>query len=131
MILLDTNALIWWAADDARLGAKARLRLSDANRQVFVSDLSLLECSIKMRRGRLHVDLDQLDIGMTEAGFQVLPFDTFAARSFVAQIPLPQADPFDAGIVAQAVARGLTLITSDRHILEATVPSLRVVDARS
>ena len=129
IILLDTNAFIWWVADDKRLGNKARVDIANPGNNVFISNLSLLECSIKVRLGKLKIDFDAVDKEISESRLLELRYDTLAARQFVNQQNLPQADPFDIAIVAQAVSKHMTLITSDDHILEASIPGLYIIDA--
>jgi PIN domain nuclease of toxin-antitoxin system len=128
-ILLDTNAFIWWVADDKRLGNRARAYIANPTNNVFISNLNLLECSIKVRLGKLKIDFDAIDQEISESRLLELKFDTLAARQFVAQQSLPQADPFDFAIVAQAISKHMTLITSDYHILGSALEGLQVIDA--
>ena len=129
ILLLDTNAFIWWVADDKRLGNKARADISNPGNNVFISNLSLLECSIKVRLGKLKIDFVAVDKEISESRLLELRYDTLAARQFISQQNLPQADPFDVAIVAQAISKRMTLITSDGHILAASIPGLHTIDA--
>jgi PIN domain nuclease of toxin-antitoxin system len=52
-LLLDTHALIWWGADDERLGPEARKAIADLDSEVFVSAVSALEIATKFRLGKL------------------------------------------------------------------------------
>lgn len=128
-ILLDTNTFIWWVADDPRLGEKARQAISSLQNDVYVSNLSLLECSIKVRIGKLRIDFDAVDIELSERRLLELRYDTAAARQFVDLASLPQSDPFDIALIAQAITKKMTLITSDHHILTSTVSGLYCQDA--
>jgi len=128
-ILLDTNAFIWWVADDKRLGSKARAAIATPDNNLFISNLSLFECSIKMRIGKLKIDFSAIDKEISENRLLELRYDTLAARQFVYQQELPQSDPFDVAIVAQAISKHMTLITSDDHILESSLDDLYVIDA--
>jgi PIN domain nuclease of toxin-antitoxin system len=128
-ILLDTSAFIWWVADDKKLGSKARLDIANPGNNVFISNLSLFECSIKVRLGKLKIDFGAVDNEISESRLLELRYDTLAAKQFVNQQSLPQADPFDIAIVAQAVSKHMTLITSDDHILSASMPGLHTIDA--
>jgi PIN domain nuclease of toxin-antitoxin system len=130
ILLLDTNAFIWWVADDVRLGRKARADIASPVNDVYISNLSMFECSIKSRLGKLKIDFDAVDQEISEGRLLELRFDTLVARQLVSQQNLPQTDPFDAAIVAQAVAKHMTLITSDHHILEASIAGLHTLDAR-
>jgi PIN domain nuclease of toxin-antitoxin system len=59
-----------------------------------------------------------------------LKFDTLVARQYIDQANLPQADPFDTALVAQAIAKHMTLVTSDHLILESKVTGLHYIDAK-
>ena len=60
---------------------------------------------------------------------QELRYDTLAARQFVKQADMPQADPFDSAITTQAVSKRMTLVTSDVNILNSGIDGLKVIDA--
>lgn len=128
-LLLDTHAFIWWVADDTRLGSKARAIIANPLNSVYISNLSLLECSIKVRINKLKIDFDAMDTEISEGRFLELRFDTLAARQFVSQSPLPQADHFDMAIVAQAISKRMTLATSDSNMLGLSMQGLHLVDA--
>jgi PIN domain nuclease of toxin-antitoxin system len=128
-ILLDTNAFIWWVSDDKRLGKSARSEIANPKNPVYVSNLSLFECSIKARIGKLKINFGDVDREISEGRLIELRFDTLCARQYVEQGELPQSDPFDAALVAQAISKRMVLVTSDHHILRSTVDGLRVMDA--
>jgi PIN domain nuclease of toxin-antitoxin system len=130
ILLLDTNAFIWWVTDDKRLGPKARTVIANGLNDVYVSNLSMFECSIKSKLGKLKIDFDAVDQEISEGRLLELRFDTLVARQFISQKNLPQSDPFDTAIVAQAVAKHMTLVTSDHHILEASVTGLHSLNAQ-
>jgi PIN domain nuclease of toxin-antitoxin system len=130
ILLLDTNAFIWWVADDARLGRRARMDIANPLNDVYISNLSMFECSIKSKLSKLKIDFDAVDQEVSEGRLLELRFDTLVARQLVTQQNLPHADPFDAALVAQAVAKRMTLVTSDHHILDASIDGLYVLDAR-
>jgi PIN domain nuclease of toxin-antitoxin system len=130
ILLLDTNAFIWWVSDDARLGKKARADIANPMNDVYISNLSIFECGIKARLGKLRIDFGAVDKEISEGRLLELRFDTLVARQLVTQQDMPQSDPFDAAIVAQAVAKRMTLITSDDHILESSIPGLHILDAK-
>lgn len=129
IILLDTNAFIWWILDDRRLGVKAKKEIANSNNNIYLSNLSLLECSIKVKLGKLDIDFDIVDKEISEGRFLELRYDTLASRQFVRQDSLKQTDPFDDAIVAQAISKHMTLITSDDHIIESRIDGLQVIDA--
>jgi PIN domain nuclease of toxin-antitoxin system len=130
VILLDTNAFIWWISDDSRLGVRARGLIASPANKVYVSNVSMLECSIKVRIGKLRIDFDDIDKEISENRILELRYDTLAARQFVSQKNMPQSDPFDFAITAQAISKHMTLITSDSNILSSGLDGLHVVDAQ-
>jgi PIN domain nuclease of toxin-antitoxin system len=130
-ILLDTNAFIWWVSDDIRLGKKSRNLISNPLNKVYISNLSLLECSIKIRLGKLSIDFDDVDKEISEGRLLELRYDTLAARQFISQKNMQHGDPFDFAITAQAVSKKMTLITSDENILGSGIVGLQVVDAQA
>jgi PIN domain nuclease of toxin-antitoxin system len=116
-------------ADDKRLKSKARAAIATPDNNIFISNLSLFECSIKMRIGKLKIDFSAIDKEISENRLLELRYDTLASRQFVYQQELPQGDPFDVAIVAQAISKHMTLITSDDHILESSLDDLYVINA--
>ena len=54
-LLLDTNALLLWADDPARLTEPARLAIANGRSRVYVSPISFLEIAIKEAIGKLKV----------------------------------------------------------------------------
>lgn len=131
VILLDTNAFIWWVTDDPRLGTRARALISNPANKIYVSNLSMLECSIKARVGKLKINFDDVDKEISESRILELKYDTLAARQFVGQKNMSQSDPFDFAITAQAIAKHMTLITSDGNILASGLDGLHVIDAQT
>lgn len=120
-LLLDSQVFVWTMADDARLGPRVRAAIRSAD-DVFVSAASIWEIAIKRARGRLTVPDDLIDRARG-AGYETLPV-TSDHGWLAGSLPLHHGDPFDRMIVAQAIAEGLTVATSDRRIREYGVPVL-------
>ena len=59
-LLLDTHALLWWLADDDRLGTRARALIEDPANDVLVSVASLWEIVVKVRVGKLEADVGEV-----------------------------------------------------------------------
>lgn len=131
-LLLDTNAFIWSLANINKLGRHATIDISNNANQVYISDISLLECAIKIRTGKLKltVDFSTVETFLEQANIQQIPFDAWTAKQYIGLHKLPWADPFDIAIIAQAIAKRMTLVTSDRHILESAINGLRTLDAQ-
>jgi PIN domain nuclease of toxin-antitoxin system len=112
--LLDTQILVWSLDNNPRLGADLREILSDAANQVFFSAASIWELSIKsaLKKLAFGIGTDRIVQAAAMAGLTELPvFSTTAA--LVAKLPLHHRDPFDRLLVVQAMANGLTLVTTD------------------
>jgi PIN domain nuclease of toxin-antitoxin system len=131
VILLDTNAFIWWVSDDKRLGTKSRGLIASPSNKVYVSNLSIFECSIKVKLGKLKIEFTDVDKEISEGRLLELRYDTLAARQFVNQKDMTQADPFDFAITAQAISKRMTLVTSDDNILNSGLDGLQVIDAQT
>ena len=115
-LLLDTNALIWWATDDPKLGPRARAAILEGGFDVAISVVSIWEISIKAALKRLDVDAE-IDARLADAiaadRFRVLPIVYRDARA-VRTLPLHHGDPFDRLLIVQCQAERLTLLSADR-----------------
>ncbi|MBX6383002.1 MAG: type II toxin-antitoxin system VapC family toxin [Rhodobacteraceae bacterium] len=125
-LLLDTHVLLWFAAGDEQLGRKARAAIADPGNTVLVSVVSLWEAAIKVRIGKLEVDVPALIRESVRAGFDLLDLTPGHVERL---LTLPVSDhhrnPFDHLLLAQAAAEGATFVTDDRHAKRYGVPILR------
>ena len=110
-LLLDTHVFLWWDSQAKRLGRPAKTLISNPSNRVFVSAASIWEIAIKRRLGKLAFEGSLVDAVGKNAflELQVSGRDCEAGGA----LDWPHADPFDRLILAQAQARGLTLITAD------------------
>lgn len=112
-LLLDTHALLWWAADDARLGGTARRLLEDERVRVFVSAASAWEIATKVRLGKLRWPAsDTVESYCRGQAFELLPV-TFAHAERAGSWPQPHGDPFDRMLAAQGAIEGMPVATDD------------------
>lgn len=109
-LVLDTEALIWWDADDPRLGGRARTAILDAT-DVYVSAASAWEIAIKSALGKLRTTRSSAK-AVADSGFIELPI-TFAHAEAVQVLPHHHGDPFDRLIIAAAIVEGCMIVTSD------------------
>jgi PIN domain nuclease of toxin-antitoxin system len=109
-LLLDTEVLIWWDANDARLGGHARATIQDAE-DVYVSAASAWEIVIKASLGKLRTTR-RPELAVSEGGFRSMPI-TFEHAEAVGALPPHHRDPFDRIIIATSRVEGLTVMTSD------------------
>ena len=110
-LLLDTHFLLWIANSDQRLTPKAKKIISAAD-AVYMSAASLWEISIKVRVGKLAVDVDTLAESLLSAGLIELPVSIEHAKALKA-LPPAHRDPFDRMLVAQAMTEPMHLLTVD------------------
>lgn len=109
-ILLDTQVLLWWLADDARLGEEGRRIVAEAE-EALVSVASAWEMSLKAQLGKLDIPGD-LDAQLVRHQFSVLPVHLAHALRY-RQLPLHHHDLFDRMLVAQAQVERLAIVSAD------------------
>lgn len=113
-LLLDTNAFLWWESSSRRLSSNTASLLSDEANRVFVSAASIWEIAIKRRIGKLAFEGSPTE-AVLATGFFEIPIQG-SDGELAGALDWDHDDPFDRLIVAQAVSRGLTLVTSDAEI---------------
>jgi PIN domain nuclease of toxin-antitoxin system len=124
-LLLDTHVLLWFAAGDAQLGVRAREAIADPQNTVLVSVVSLWEAAIKVRIGKLEVEMPALISGSVRAGFELLDLvPAHVERLMALPVSAQHRDPFDQLLLAQTKAEGATFVTDDRHARRYGVPIL-------
>jgi len=114
-VLLDTHAFLWWIADSGRLSRKARRLIADETNDIAVSAASAWEIATKHRIGRLPGgEAVALDVAgrISDQGFSELPISVSDGER-AGRLPGPHRDPFDRMLAAQALARGLPIISID------------------
>ena len=118
--------MLWWLRDNPKLGPRARAAIAEATVQPLVSIASFWELSIKARkfgRGELGTELmkDAVASGLEVLGIRA---GHLAALESLERVN-GHSDPFDHLIVAQAIAEGTLLMTSDRDLKRYPVPIFR------
>lgn len=119
---LDTHAVIWSLMDDPRLGRHARDLISASSKaDLVISDLVLLETSMLVAKGSLHLACrpEQLLSKIVES-FRVIPIDPQIAH-LALSLDLPHGDPFDRVIAATAKVHKIPLLTRDQAITSSGV----------
>lgn len=127
VILLDTNAVLWLLAEDHRLGPATRARLT-AGGPVCFSSVSTLEVTMKQMLGRLELP-GSLAEAAVASGLTEVAFTSRHADALPRFPELVRHDPFDRMLLAQALAEGMDLVTSDATLL--ALGQEWVIDARS
>lgn len=115
-LLLDTHALIWWFADDARLPDAAREAIGAAGSTVFASAVSAFEIATKHRIGKLPnvtALLNDYHALLASQSFEELKINTGHAL-LAGSLPISHRDPFDRLLIAQAQIDYLTLVSNEQ-----------------
>lgn len=114
-LLLDTHAFLWWLAGNERLPMTGRQAIDDAGNDVIVSAVSAWEITIKHRIGKLpEASAVAQDVAgaIASQGFEALPITVDDAER-AGRLPGLHRDPFDRMLIAQAIARDMTIISID------------------
>lgn len=110
-LLLDTHIFLWYLAGSRKLSKAVLSRIEMAD-IVYVSAASIWEAGIKIRQGRLEVNMDDLYAGVASSGFVELQI-TALHSVMAAKLPEHHRDPFDRMLIAQAMSEPLKLLTAD------------------
>lgn len=112
--LLDTHLILWWLADDPALSHQAKRLISSPENIVFVSAVNQWEISLKQSLDKLRLPAG-FDEALANADFERLSLTLEDAR-LITNLPWLHKDPFDRMLIAQARARGMTLLTADQTV---------------
>lgn len=126
MLLLDTQAIIWFAQGNAEFGKRAHQEIEGATTLCF-STASVLEMQIKRMLGKLKVS-EEFVSGLSEYGFHELAITSADAAGIARFKSMVKHDPFDRVILSTAMNRGIKLVTSDSTLL--SLGFKNVIDAR-
>ena len=114
--LLDTNVVLWLSENKPRISQIKSMLLSEES-QVFISTVSFWEIAIKVRTGKLAVNLEQLRSYAEIHDFNELPITSKYMSSYL-ELPLLHKDPFDHMLLAQAIYSPMRLITGDSFLAD-------------
>ncbi|HUJ31309.1 MAG TPA: type II toxin-antitoxin system VapC family toxin [Candidatus Acidoferrum sp.] len=112
-LLLDTVTFLWAVDSPERISRPAMSALASETAVREISVISLSEIAIKQARGKLAVQREVLEQGIADLRLRVLPYTAEHAYGLY-DLPLHHPDPFDRQIIAQALAEGIPIVTSDR-----------------
>ena len=103
--LLDSHALIWFLNGDKDLSSKARKAIESPGAINFISIVSLWEIAIKIRLGKLDINIsfDTLKTVLINNQIELLPIH-FEHIQQLLTLPLHHNDPFDRLIISQAIS---------------------------
>lgn len=119
-ILLDTCAFLWLTTDAPELSDKAKILFQNTNNAVYLSSVSVWEIIVKHQLGKLPLSsaADDFIKQQCEKHFvEYLSLDEKAVFN-LSRLPNHHRDPFDRMLVCQAIAHDLTILTSDKMIIQ-------------
>lgn len=125
--LLDTHLLLWAAAEPERLSRAARALISNPENEFLFSAVSIWEVAIKHGLGRedFQVNARVFRRALLDQDYIELPLTGNHAAS-IDTLPPIHKDPFDRLLVAQAMAEGISLLTSDVQLARYAGPVRKV-----
>jgi PIN domain nuclease of toxin-antitoxin system len=111
-LLLDTATFIWSVAAPQRLSAAAASAIEPMVTEAEISSVSLTEIAIKHSKGKLNLPKETVEAAIHHFKLRVLPYTASHAYHFFA-LAWHHVDPFDRMLIAQALAEGIPIVTSD------------------
>jgi PIN domain nuclease of toxin-antitoxin system len=115
-LLLDTHALLWWAAGDRALSRKVAGLLEDREVTIYASAATAWEIATKVRLGKLKwTSPDSVETYCIGQDFTLMPV-TFAHAQRAGSWPDAHGDPFDRLLAAQSDLENIPLATNDPKI---------------
>lgn len=122
MIVLDTNALIWWINKSEKLSQKAQKTIEEAEKRktIYISSISILEICLLVKKNKLDLGTN-LDLWLkqieTLSYVHFVPMDNKIAFQSINLPDFSHKDPADRVIIATALKLGARLVTADEKIL--------------
>jgi PIN domain nuclease of toxin-antitoxin system len=114
--LLDTNIFLWYFWGSGRIDT-VRYLIESRETDVFISAATWWKIAIKVRTGKLTVDLEQLRSFAEKHAFVELPITGEYMKAYL-ELPALHKDPFDHMLIAQAITSPMRLITGDSFLAD-------------
>ncbi len=121
-LLLDTHVWVWSRLERPRLSQRTVAALESPENELWLSPISVWEFALLVERGRIALNLSVeawIDEAMERMPVRQAPFTheiALASRG----VNLPHQDPADRFLAATAKVTGLTLVTADAQLAEAS-----------
>ena len=127
-LLLDSHIVLWLIYEPERLPATLLQTLRQSTTQRLLSDVTLLELTLKLSKGKLEYsnDLTSFMHHIEDLASDPLPI---SREHILTSVSLPRlhGNPFDRLLIAQAKVENATLVTDDGNILKYQVTTLSSV----
>ena len=124
--LLDTSVFLWLVGGDEHLNTEALKILREKNTDLFLSAISVWEVTVKARAGGIKLqDAPAAYFQKWQSVFRLTPLPLSPRHALeVWELPNHHKDPFDRMLIAQARVEEMTLLTSDRMVMNYPVHTL-------
>lgn len=122
-VLLDTHALLWLIAGDARLSNTARNTFLNPENILYFSIVSLWEICIKKSLEKISLKTGWLETIQEEMKTNTIQWLSVEVPhcAKVIELPFHHRDPFDRMLVAQAMVEDLAILTRDNLLSTYTI----------
>ncbi len=117
-VLVDTHAFLWWTSQPTSLSRRAKSVMTNPENTLLFSVASLWEIIIKSETQRLRLPFSPVEYVRSRVEHCAMQFLPIGLHHVAALEGLPwhHRDPFDRLLVAQALAEGVPILTSDEQI---------------
>lgn len=115
-LLIDSNAFLWYCAGDPQI-TRTAVEAIGRSRDAWISSATPWELSIKCSTGRLTLPggaAAYVRQAVAAYGFGVLGIE-WHHLSVLESLPFHHKDPFDRLMIAQAIAEGIPIASSDEQ----------------
>ncbi len=117
--LLDTRALIYLGSGyEDKIGEKALKIYKSEKNEIYISQISFWEMSIKINIGKLHISIGLKNVMVlsSEAGIEMLPVSNAHILQYhTLDVKNNHKDPFDRYIIAVALYEDMIIISNDKN----------------
>lgn len=115
-ILADTHIYLWMLSSPEKLDDSRRYELESQANEVFFSSISIAELMIKKSINKIEIQFNPVEMAQ-KMGMEMLSFSGDDAVS-LGDLPFHHRDPFDRMLIAQAITKGLAIMTDDSKFLK-------------
>ena len=116
--LLDTCTFIWLCAEPEQLSSAARELIDAPENSLLLSDVSVLEITLKWSAGKIALPDPPKRWVETQAAIWALAYRPIERADMyrAGELPRHHQDPFDRLLVAAALNLNATILTPDKAI---------------
>ena len=124
MILLDTCAIVWDALEQGKLSAKAKKTIKDFEGDLIISDISIWEISMMIKKGRIEIDGSSSEF--TKLLIQARNYHVQEITPEIAELSVNfgaeiNKDPADRLIAATSILHNAPIVTADNNLRGASI----------